>query len=297
MSITKPYTFQPNTKARANEVNANFDTLYSQANTNISNIEANARDIDDLNDTKAELNGNSSQRFAAANAINDTDVVNKQSLIKYITNSIDYINGLVITKDTNSPNDTIIVSAGSCYDSSRTIILSLSGNTSKQNVNQGANTTYNVYIIGNDTGTSTDVLISSSTVEPALPSGYTKYRLIGNFTTDREAYIDSIVSLSNSVTYTSSQITAICMPDYYKAVSLGTAAGNYSIPVDAECYIAMSGGNYACTVTCNGQPVYFGTNNINYNQPKGSTFLAPKNSIVNLSAGVATFKYYPLKGA
>ena len=57
MSITKPYTFQPNTKARANEVNANFDTLYSQANTNISNIEANARDIDELNDTKAELNG------------------------------------------------------------------------------------------------------------------------------------------------------------------------------------------------------------------------------------------------
>ena len=73
MSITKPYTFQPNAKARANEVNANFDTLYSQANTNISNIEANARDIDDLNDTKAELNGNSTQRFAVADSVNDTD--------------------------------------------------------------------------------------------------------------------------------------------------------------------------------------------------------------------------------
>lgn len=202
MSITKPYTFQPNTKARANEVNANFDTLYSQANTNISNIEANARDIDELNDTKAELNGNSSQRFAAANPINDTDVVNKQSLIKYITNSMDYINGLVITKDTNSPNDTIIVSAGSCYDSGRTVILSLSGNTSKQNVNQGANTTYNVYIIGNDTGTSTDVLISLSTVEPALPSGYTKYRLIGNFVTKNNNTIKIINSNSNSNPYT-----------------------------------------------------------------------------------------------
>lgn len=222
MSITKPYTFQAGTKARANEVNANFDALFSQANTNISNIEANARDIDELDDTKAELNGNSSQRFAAANPINDTDVVNKQSLAKSIGNSIDYINGLLISKDTNSPNDTIIVSAGSCYDSNRTVVLSLSGNTSKQNQGQGANTTYNVYIIGNDSGSSTDVLISSSSVEPALPTGYTKYRLIGNFTTDSNSKIKTINSNSNSISRTDMRNSATgSFPNYSAGYTIG----------------------------------------------------------------------------
>lgn len=222
MSITKPYTFQPNTKARANEVNANFDTLYSQANTNISNIEANARDIDELDDTKAELNGNSSQRFSAANPVNDTDVVNKQSLSKSISNSIDYINGLLISKDSNSPNDTIIVSSGSCYNSDRTVILSLSDNTSKQNQGQGASATYNVYIIGNDTGLSTDVLISSSSVEPALPSGYTKYRLIGNLTTDSNGNIKTINSNSNSISRTDMRNASTgSFPNYSAAYIIG----------------------------------------------------------------------------
>ena len=122
MSITKPYTFQPNTKARANEVNTNFDTLYSQVNTNISNIEANARDIDELNDTKAELNGDSTQRFAVADPVNDTDAINRQTMLGQLSPTIDYIGGLSISKDSNSPNDTIIVDSGSSYDSTRKVV-------------------------------------------------------------------------------------------------------------------------------------------------------------------------------
>ena len=57
MSITKPFTFVAGTKARANEVNQNFDVLYSQVNSNISAINTNANDIDTLDSNKANING------------------------------------------------------------------------------------------------------------------------------------------------------------------------------------------------------------------------------------------------
>lgn len=37
-SVTKPYTFSPNTIIRSSEVNANFDTLYTLVNGNIENV-------------------------------------------------------------------------------------------------------------------------------------------------------------------------------------------------------------------------------------------------------------------
>lgn len=294
MSITKPYSFQAGTKARANEVNANFDALFSQANTNISNIEANARDIDELDDTKAELNGNSSQRFAAANPINDTDVVNKQSLSKSIGNSIDYINGLLITKDTNSPNDTIIVSAGSCYDSNRTVVLSLSGNTSKQNQGQGASTTYNVYIIGNDTGSSTDVLISSSSVEPALPSGYTKYRLIGNFTTDSDSKIKTINSNSNSISRTDMRNSATgSFPDYSAGYTIGIP---YTVTEYGFVYAGVNGIDAYRYVRVNGKPV---AGNSGYSGGKavyaGGTFPVSPNDNITCDLQTQSYYFYPAK--
>ena len=219
MSITKPYTFQPNTKARANEVNANFDTLYSQANTNISNIEANARDIDELNDTKAELNGDSTQRFAVADPVNDTDAINKQTMLEQLSPTIDYIGGLTISKDSNSPNDTIIVDSGSCYDSTKKVVLSLANSTSKKNGTQAASTTYYVHIVGNSTGSSTDIIISPDSISPTLPSGYTLYRLIGYYTTNGNGNINLIYNYSNSLGV--KEITGGVLPDWSRAISLG----------------------------------------------------------------------------
>ena len=219
MSITKPYTFQPNTKARANEVNANFDTLYSQANTNISNIEANARDIDELNDTKAELNGDSTQRFAVADPVNDTDAINKQTMLGQLSPTIDYIGGLTITKDSSSPNNTIIVSRGSCYDSTNKVVLSLANSTSKKNTTQAASATYYVHIIGNATGSSTNIIISNDSISPTLPRGYTLYRLIGYYTTNGNGNINLIYNYSNSLG--AKEIAGGVLPDWSRAISLG----------------------------------------------------------------------------
>lgn len=224
MSITKPYTFSAGTKARANEVNANFDTLYSQVNTNISDIAQINRDIDLIELTKADINGNSTQRFAIANPVNPTDGVNKQTLTKSLTNVLDFINGLTIEKDTNSPSDTILVNPGSCYDSTKQVVLELSGITSKKNEGQGASTTYYVHIIGNDTGTSIDILISNSQLSPTLPTGYTKFRNIGSVITDSSNNIHKINNYSNSLLTNSSYVANFCMPDYTAGVSLSVGS-------------------------------------------------------------------------
>ena len=194
MSIAKPFTFTANTYAKASEVNANFDVVYSQVNTNISAIAQNATDIDNLENNKADINGSTSQRFAVADAVTNGDAINKQTLFKAIGNTLDYISGLAISKDSGSPEDTIIVSPGSAYDSTKSIVLSLDNSLSKQNTNQSANATYYVYIIGNSTGSQTDILISINSTVPTLPAGYSLYRQIGYYTTDSSNHIYTITN-------------------------------------------------------------------------------------------------------
>ena len=194
MSIAKPFTFVANTYAKSSEVNANFDTVYGQVNSNISAISQNAVDIENLENNKADINGNTAQRFAVADAITDSDAINKRTLRASIANSIDYISGFVITKDSGSPNNTIIVSEGSCYDSTKTIVLNKTNSSTKTNDNQAANATYYIYVIGNSTGSNVDILISESGVTPGLPSGYSLYRQIGYYTTDSSNNIADIFS-------------------------------------------------------------------------------------------------------
>lgn len=198
MSIAKPFTFVANTYAKASEVNANFDTVYSQVNSNISAISQNAVDIENLENNKADINGNTAQRFAVADAITDSDAINKRTLRASIANSIDYISGFTITKDSGSPNNTIIVSEGSCYDSTKTVVLNKTNSSTKTNDNQAANATYYVYVIGNYTGSQIDILISESSIEPGMPSGYTLYRQIGYYTTDANNNINTIMNAANS---------------------------------------------------------------------------------------------------
>lgn len=223
MSITKPYTFTAGTKARANEVNANFDTLYSQVNVNSSLIEQNANDIDELDDTKADVNGNATQRFAVADAVTNSDAVNKQTVTKMIGNSVDLISGLVISKDNNT---TIRVTAGSAYDSTREVVLRLTASKTKTNSNQGANATYYVYIIGDNSGNQTDILISTSSTTPGLPSGYTRFRIIGYFRTNGSKQISEVYGYSNSVnSETIQNATYGLLPDYNKRITLNLSSG------------------------------------------------------------------------
>ena len=93
MSIVKPFTFVAGTKAKAGEVNDNFDVLYTQVNSNISELAQINIDIDNIGLNKADVNGNSTQRFSVADAVNNTDAVNKQYMLEHSlpTGSIIYL--------------------------------------------------------------------------------------------------------------------------------------------------------------------------------------------------------------
>lgn len=189
MSIIKPYTFQGGTKARANEVNENFDRLYEQVNADITDIANMETEITNLGLDKANVAGNSLQRFAVADAVSQYDAVNKQTLNSYIVNTVDIITGLHIKKD---GTNRIIVSSGSCYDSTKTKILKLQRNLGKTNSTQVSNATYYVYIIGSEDATLIDILISPDSVTPSLPEGYTLYRKIGYYNTGNNNDISNI---------------------------------------------------------------------------------------------------------
>lgn len=193
MSIIKPYTFQGGTKARANEVNENFDRLYEQVNANITDIANMETEITNLGLDKADVAGSSLQRFAVADAIGDYDAVNLQTLRYLIWNSRGVIRGYVISKDSNNR---IRVTWGVCYDSNETVVLPLRSSLAKTNDGQIANATYYVYSIGNDNGTTIDILITPSASSPNLPEGYTKYRGIGYFKTNNDNQISEVHSYS-----------------------------------------------------------------------------------------------------
>ena len=80
MAITKPFTFVAGTKARANEVNQNFDVLYSEVNSIDSTLTSIDVDIQSLQDDKANINGCASQRFQVAPGVNSYDAVNMSQL-------------------------------------------------------------------------------------------------------------------------------------------------------------------------------------------------------------------------
>lgn len=193
MSIIKPYTFQGGTKARANEVNENFDRLYEQVNANITDIANMETEITNLGLDKADVAGSSLQRFAVADAVGDYDAVNLQTLRYLIWNSRGVIRGYVISKDSNNR---IRVAWGVCYDSNETVVLPLRSSLAKTNNGQIANATYYVYSIGNDNGTTIDILITPSSSNPNLPEGYTKYRGIGYFKTNNSNQISEVHSYS-----------------------------------------------------------------------------------------------------
>jgi hypothetical protein len=80
MAITKPFTFRAGEKARANEVNQDFDVLYAEVNRIGSEIIDLDVDIQSVTAGKAEVNGNATQRFQAAPGVNPYDVANISQL-------------------------------------------------------------------------------------------------------------------------------------------------------------------------------------------------------------------------
>lgn len=204
------YTFTAGTKAQSAQVNKNFDDCITGINKNEDDIADIKTDVSTLQNTKANKNGSSSERFSVANPTTSYEAVNKQYLEEYTSFINDYIKGMVISR---SSADTIIVTAGSCLNSTRAQTITLTSSVSKQQSPISASTTYYVYAICNSDNTTSDVLISTESTTPALPSGYSYFRQIGLFYTNSNSEISAVSSYSSSSNISGS------FPNYSAGVS------------------------------------------------------------------------------
>ena len=190
MALIIPYTFVAGTKAKAAEVNADFQAVATEVNAQGNSLTTAQANITNLQNNKADINGNSSNRFSVATPINSYDAVNKL----YLTDLTKYLLvGLQLRKD---DDDYIGCTKGATYDKTYSKILKFDADVNKQNTNQSANSTYYVYIEGSADGTSTDLLISLSSDNPALDSGFTLYQYLGYYTTDDDGNIETVYSVA-----------------------------------------------------------------------------------------------------
>lgn len=191
MVLDIPYSFIPGTKAKANEVNSNFLAVKTFVDTNEANIATNQSDIQNLENNKADLNGNISNRFQVADPTGNYDAVNKQYFKANIANSLDYIGGFKLTKQSDT---SISASGGSCWDSTYEYMITSDSALTKDQSNLGNNATYYVYVCADKETTNNELVFSLSNSTPELPAGFEYFRLLGSFTTDDNGHIDSVTS-------------------------------------------------------------------------------------------------------
>lgn len=191
-----PNTFIAGTKAKANEVNENF-TSAKQFMDNLETEQAtNTADILQLEQNKADLNGNFGQRFQVADATNSFDAINKQTLLNLVKNTQEVIKGFVLSKFNNT---TVSATAGSCYDSTFEYMITSATSLSKTQANLGNNAKYYVYVCADkDTG-NCELVISLNNTTPELPGGYEYFRQLGYFTTNNAGEISQVLNNDDTV--------------------------------------------------------------------------------------------------
>lgn len=191
-----PNTFIAGTKAKANEVNENF-TSAKQFMDNLETEQAtNTADILQLEQNKADLNGNFEQRFQVADATNSFDAINKQTLLNLVKNTQEVIKGFVLSRFNNT---TVSATAGSCYDSTFKYMITSTTSLSKSQSNLGNNAKYYVYVCADKDNGNCKLVISLSNTTPELPSGFEYFRRLGYFTTDRNGNINQVSNNSDTV--------------------------------------------------------------------------------------------------
>lgn len=194
MALIIPYKFVGGTYAKAEEVNDNFAQCKLFSDTLETNIAQHDVSIMELENNKANINGDNGEIFRCANPVTNFDAVNKGSFLEGIWNTLEVIRGLEISK---ASNVAINIAEGGCYDSLLTTLMRSNDTISLPLESPAANTTYYVYLIGNDVG-QVSATFSTNSSSPSMPVGYTLYRNIGYVVTDENAYISSVNS-QNSI--------------------------------------------------------------------------------------------------
>lgn len=247
MPLNIPFIFRAGTKAKANEVNANFQEVVKFNNQLETNSAANETEIALLKEDKADKNGNPTEIFQSATAVNGKDVINKDTLRSLTKNTIDVVRGMRLSASTNK---IILCTSGDCWDSTYTKMISSTANMTVNITGVGANTTQYIYVCDGAAGSGKlpQLVISTNPTAVTLPEGYAYFRRLGWFSTDTNGNINKIanddqVDLSSRVGFVGEYI--------------GTAKGWNGV-VQANCYLYLECGSPKANiqVAVNGLPVY-----------------------------------------
>ena len=191
MTLYLPYTFVGGTAAKAQEVNANFqqtkkyiedlETTYANYGSLISNLQ----------NSKANVGGSSSQTFNVATPTESYHAVPKY----YMKNYFQWLNYLIAGMHiTIIDDDSFSIGLGGCGDSTGNYIIKNNSTYTTGNWTRlSANTTYSVWIWANTSDaepTVNDVWLQGENQSPSIISGKVMRR-IGYITTDGNAHFTS----------------------------------------------------------------------------------------------------------
>lgn len=196
MAFIIPWIFRAGTKAKSAEVNENFLAVKQFVDLLEEDVAANQIMVQTLDDTKANVNGNPTERFQSANAIVDNDVVNLRTLKTNTENSMGYIDGYRLSATSKK----VTAAKGSCYSydpqtEDYEYLIKSTTAISSDTLTLGANAKYYVFVCGDSAGAEYPKLsIGTNNTTPSLPAGLDCWRRIGYLTTDKDGNIDEILN-------------------------------------------------------------------------------------------------------
>ena len=262
-----PYTFIAGTKAKANEVNGNFTSIKQFVDQLESNLATAELDINNLETNKADINGSQNEVFQVANAENNKDAVNLETLKAQTVNSLDTIRGFIPFM---SNAITISCTAGNCWNSTYEQMISSSTVLSLQDTTLAASAIYYIYVCYDKETSGCMLAFSTNSNIPTLPAGYDYFRRVGSFTTNSIGQIDTVypigsVDLSSRTGFIGTYITALPIN------STTVAAHNCFI------YTKLAGNNSYIMVQINGAEVSY--------QASGSKWYNTTTSLIPVKKG------------
>lgn len=268
-----PYTFIAGTKAKANEVNGNFTSIKQFVDQLESNLATAELDINNLETNKADINGSQNEVFQVADAENNKDAVNLETLKAQTANSLDVIRGFIPFM---SDATTISCTAGNCWDSTYKQMINSYTVLSLQDTALAANTTYFIYVCYDKETSGCKLAFSTNSNTPTLPAGYDYFRIVGSFTTNSSRHIDTVypigsVDLSSKTGFIGPYITALPIN------STTVAAYNCFV------YTKLAGNGSSIMVQINGVEVSYQTSGSKWFNATSTLIPVKKGQIITIA--------------
>ena len=195
MAFIIPWIFRAGTKAKSAEVNENFLAVKQFVDLLEEDVAANQIMVQTLDDTKANVNGNPTERFQVSTAIVGNDAVNLNTLEQNTQNSRGYIDGYRLS----ATNKVVTASKGACYSYTETggyeYLIKSDVAIQTDTLTLANNTKYYIFVCGDSAGVDYPQLeVSTNTQTPSLPEGLDCWRRIGSLTTDDDGNIEEVLN-------------------------------------------------------------------------------------------------------